>query len=112
MNILFLCTANINRSKSAEVLCGRLDDNNTYRSAGLSAKYTAANNSVLCTEKLLSWADHVYVFEQMHLDRIKQYTQEKYLGKILNLDIEDRYKYMNPELVQLLKLKIHEYPNN
>jgi len=112
MHILFLCTANINRSKSAEVLCGHLDDNNTYRSAGLSAKYTAVHNSTLCTEELLTWADKVYIFENMHLDRIKQYTKDKYLNKISNLDIEDRYKYMNPELVQLLKLKIPEYPNN
>lgn len=109
MNILFLCTANLNRSKSAEVLCIRMHDSNTYRSAGLSAKYTEMNNTTLCTEELLFWADKVYVFEPMHLDRIQMYTQNKYVNKIFNLDIEDKYQYMNEELMRLLKLKILEY---
>jgi len=86
-----------------------MHDNNTYKSAGLSAKYTALNNSTLCTEELLCWADKVYVFEPMHLDRIRQYTKNKYISKILNLNIEDKYRFMNEELIQLLKLKILEY---
>ena len=88
-----------------------MNDNNKYKSAGLSAKYTTMNHSILCTEELLSWADKVYIFEKMHLDRIQYYTQNKYTSKVFNLDIEDKYEYMNEELIQLLKLKILEYRN-
>lgn len=38
MNILFLCTANKQRSKTAEELFSVMDKNNHYKSAGLSAK--------------------------------------------------------------------------
>jgi predicted protein tyrosine phosphatase len=64
------------------------------------------NDSQLCTEELLEWADKVFVFEKMHLDRIIEYTGDKFLRKISNIDIEDRYQFMDQELVRLLKLKL------
>lgn len=106
MNILFLCTANINRSKTAEVLFTEMGGNNRYKSAGLSAKYTEFYGSTLCTEELLAWADRVYVFEPMHLERLSLYTGDKYKHKITNIDIEDRYQYMAQSLVFLLKKKL------
>ena len=53
MNTLFLCTANIQRSKTAEELFQALDKQNVYRSAGLSAKYVAKAGATLCSEELL-----------------------------------------------------------
>lgn len=103
MNILFLCTANIQRSKTAEDIFCRRYQQHTFRSAGLSKKECSRNNSTLCTEELLIWADVVYVFEQMHIDRICDYTGDKFLSKIRCLDIEDVYQYMQPELVALLE---------
>ena len=102
MNILFLCTANIQRSKTGEELFRALDNSNEYRSAGLSAKYVNKAGSTLCTEEMLKWADKIYVFEQQHIERIQQYTGDVLLPKIINLNIPDVYQYFQRELVLLI----------
>lgn len=76
MNILFLCTANIQRSKTAEEIFSRVDKTNKYRSAGLSYKYTQKMNSTMCTEDILQWADTTYVFEDMHIERSSNKREE------------------------------------
>lgn len=103
MNVLFLCTANIQRSKTAEDLFSARYTDHNFKSAGLSKKECSRNGSTLCTEELLQWADRIYVFEQMHIERIKQHTADEYIDKIECLNIEDIYKYMQAELIQVLK---------
>ena len=108
MKILFLCTANIQRSRTAEDLFREEMPQHVYRSAGLSEKECKRNHTTLCTEEMLVWADKVYVFEQMHLERIQAHTDDKYIDKIHCLDIEDVYQYMQPELIILLnRLRSH-----
>lgn len=102
VNILFLCTANMQRSKTAEELFRAANKNHQYKSAGLSAKYVQKANSTLCTEEMLQWADQIYVFEQLHLDRIQSHSGDFYLSKITNLNVPDDYKYFQRELVLLL----------
>lgn len=102
MNILFLCTANVQRSKTAEELFRAANNNHEYKSAGLSAKYVQKANSTLCTEDMLQWADQIFVFEQQHIVRIQSHTGELYLPKIINLDIPDDFRYFQRELVLLL----------
>lgn len=106
MNILFLCTANIQRSRTAEEIFRCLDNSNEYRSAGLSAKYTQRMGSTICTEDMLVWADAIYVFEAMHIKRIREYAGEQYLDKVTNLGIADEYQYFQRELVLLLLEKV------
>ncbi len=112
MNILFLCTANIQRSKTAEELFSAADKLNVYRSAGLSKKYVKKAGSTLCTEEMLKWADEIYVFEQMHIERIRAYTGDTYLHKIANLEIKGSYQYFQRELVLLLleRLPLEQMP--
>jgi len=102
VNILFLCTANKQRSKTAQELFCVVDKSNQYKSAGLSAKYVKKASSTLCTLEMLDWADKIYVFEDAHIKRIKKYAGNVYLSKTLNLQIEDEYKYFQRELVLLL----------
>jgi predicted protein tyrosine phosphatase len=102
VNILFLCTANIQRSKTAEELFRAVNSNHQYKSAGLSEKYVKKANSSLCREEMLQWADQIYVFEQQHIERIQSYTGDVYLPKISNLNIPDNYQYFQRELVLLL----------
>lgn len=107
MNILFLCTANVQRSKTAEELFRAANKEHVYKSAGLSAKYVQKANSKLCTEELLQWADRIYVFEQEHIDRIQGHTGEQYLSKIINLNIPDDYQYFQKELILQLLEKVN-----
>ncbi|MCG9732340.1 hypothetical protein L1D44_21400 [Shewanella sp. Isolate13] len=102
MNILFLCTANKQRSKTAEELFRAANKSNQYKSAGLSAKYVGKAGATLCTPELLEWADKIYVFEVAHIERIQEHTGDKYLAKITNLQIEDKYQYFQRELVLLI----------
>ena len=106
MNILFLCTANIQRSKTAEELFRAANNNHQYKSAGLSEKYVSKANSTLCTVEMLQWADQVYAFEKQHIERIQKHTGDVYLPKITNLDIPDDYQYFQRELVLLLLGKV------
>ncbi|MGK0234509.1 MAG: putative protein tyrosine phosphatase [Psychroserpens sp.] len=110
MNI-FLCTANVQRSKTAEKAFSRVDKTNNYRSACLSYKYTHNMNSTMCSEDILQWADTINWFEDMHIKRIKQHTGGKQLDKITNLKIADEYQYFQWELVLILLDKLLLQPN-
>lgn len=105
MNVLFLCTSNRHRSRTAEELFNALDEGHEYKSAGLSYKYVAKENTTLCDEKMLAWADKVFVCEHMHIQRIQQYTGDVFISKIENLDIADVYSYFQRELVLALLAK-------
>tara|TARA_B100001059_G_C17707767_1_gene513744 strand:- start:449 stop:772 length:324 start_codon:yes stop_codon:yes gene_type:complete len=98
MNILFLCTSNIQRSKTAEELFRAANNNHQYKSAGLSEKYVSKADSTLYTGEMLQWADQVYVFEEQHIERIQKHTGDVYLPKISNLDISDDYQYFERDL--------------
>ena len=102
MKILFLCTANMHRSRSAEDLFKSLKSEHVFQSAGLSEKYCAKYGSRLCTIELLNWAEKIYVMEPQHIERITEHVGESYLAKIEILHIEDIYQYMQPELVDKL----------
>lgn len=103
MNILFLCTSNLNRSKTAEDHFAVKDPLRVYRSAGLSEKECKRNSTTLCSEELLEWADVVFVMEDEHVRRIEQYTGQRFLDKVINLNIPDVYQYGESALIEQLE---------
>jgi predicted protein tyrosine phosphatase len=107
MNILFLCTANLHRSRTAEDYFRSVDSKHIYQSAGLSEKYCKQYGTRLCNVELLDWADKIFVMEPMHVERITQHTGERYLTKIEVLNIDDIYQYMQPTLVDELVSSEH-----
>lgn len=53
----------------------------------------------------LDWADHIFVMEQKHKDRIKAaFPRPCRFAKIHVLDIPDEYQYADPELMEIIKL--------
>lgn len=102
MNILFLCTSNLNRSRTAEDFFRSICTAHQYKSAGLSQKYCQKHGTTLCTIELLNWAHKIFVMEDMHVQRIAEHGGQSYSGKIDVLNIEDIYHYMQPELVEKL----------
>jgi len=49
------------------------------------------------------WADVIYVFEDMHIDRLKEHHgNPETFDKIVNLDIDDVYEYMSDILISKL----------
>ncbi len=104
MNILFICSKNEWRSRTAETIF-KHNQNHDFRSAG-----TSQEARVKVNEKLMHWADLIFVMEKKH----KQRLEEKF-GDLLHdkdmviLNIEDNYRYMDEELIQILTASVNPY---
>lgn len=106
MKTLFICSANKQRSKTAEDYFAAKYPQEQFLSAGTNLKICRKEGTVELTEDLLSWADRIFVMEQKHHDAIIKRTGSKYLQKIKVLHIQDVYKYYDPLLIELLKEKV------
>jgi len=103
--ILFVCTANIDRSRTAEDLY-RADERYEVRSAGVAPFAT-----VRLTRDLLLWADRVFVMnerEDQHrtLIRIRFPDVDR---PLVDLDIEDRWPRGDPALVALMLRRLRPH---
>ena len=103
MNILFLCTANLHRSRTAEHFFRSINLNHEFKSAGLSQKYCQKYGTTLCSLELLDWADKIFVMEDVHVQRLVEHVGELYTHKIEVLNFQDVYQYMQSELIDKLK---------
>jgi predicted protein tyrosine phosphatase len=95
-HILFVCTANVDRSRTAEDLY-RDDPRFEVRSAGTAP---FAKNPL--TRELLQWADRVFVMcekEDRHQTLIKLRFPDA-RTPVVDLDVEDRWRRGHPELVK------------
>ena len=99
MNILFICNRGENRSKTAvQLFSGSFKTD----SAGLYS-------GTPVTETQLTQADVIVVMEDRHRTEIGHRFPSIYLQKrILVLGILDIYRYGQPELVRLLKVRMNE----
>jgi predicted protein tyrosine phosphatase len=95
-NLLFICSKNQWRSPTAELLFKGHQLHNA-RSAGTSDKARIKLN-----QKLIDWADVVFVMEYKHRDIIKQQFSIRHIQLVV-LNIEDDYHFNDPELVEILK---------
>lgn len=107
--ILFVCSANKQRSKTGEDYFSILYPKREFRSAGTNLKLCQAEATNPLTEEMLIWADTVFVMENKHAQLIKQNTANKYRNKIIVLGIEDIYKYYQKELIEILISKINHH---
>ncbi|HTF82066.1 MAG TPA: hypothetical protein VL947_10085 [Cytophagales bacterium] len=104
MNVLFVCSRNRWRSLTAEtVFAGNQD--HLVKSAG-----TENEARIKVSEKLILWSDLIFVMEKKHRDRLREkfgsLTDDK---DIVILDIPDAYRYMDPELIEMLKSAVSPY---
>lgn len=101
-NLLFICSKNQWRSPTAELLF-KGHQLHHARSAGTSDKARVKLN-----QKLIDWADIVFVMEYKHRDIVKQ--QFALNGKqLIVLNIEDDYQFNDPELVEMLKVALTDW---
>ena len=99
MNVLFVCNQGQNRSKTAAELFSRRFQT---ASAGLYS-------DTPITETQLAKADAIITMEEKHREEIARRFPRVYLQKrILVLGIPDIYRYAQPELVRLLKVRMSE----
>jgi len=98
--ILFLCSANIDRSPTAERIYSNYPELEV-KSAGVS---WFARKPV--TAKYIEWADVILCMEEWQKQFIEQNFAEAIADKMVDsLDVEDIYPYMHPKLVEIIKEK-------
>lgn len=104
MNILFVCSRNKWRSKTAETIYKSCQTFNV-KSAG-----TEPSAVVKVSTKNILWADTIFAMEKKHKQRLlEKFPNETINKKIIVLNIEDNYKYMDTELIEIIKASVDSY---
>jgi predicted protein tyrosine phosphatase len=103
-NVLFICSRNQWRSPTAETVWRKHPDI-SVRSAG-----TSPSDRRTVSAADIHWADVIVVMEQKHKNRlVAEFTRLLEHKPIHVLDIPDEYKYMDPELVEMLEESVGSY---
>ncbi len=103
--ILFVCTANLDRSPTAEDLY-RDDPRYDVRSAGV-APFAA----VPLTRDLLLWADRVFVMNERE-DQQRTFIRMRFpdvARPVTDLDVQDLWHRNDPELIALLLRRLRPH---
>lgn len=103
--ILFVCSANKQRSKTAEDYFSEKLEGYEFKSAGTNIKACIKAGTSPLTEELLVWADKVILMEQKHKDLINKAVGDKYNSKMKVLNIPDKFKFYQKELIAILDIK-------
>ncbi|HRP10427.1 MAG TPA: hypothetical protein PLK37_05280 [Terricaulis sp.] len=101
LRVLFICSRNQWRSPTAERVW------KAY--AGVEARSAGTSKSARRRLSVadLRWADLILVMEEKHRSRIKaEYRDEVRYKSLHVLDVPDEYQFMDPDLVDILKLKV------
>jgi len=104
MNILFICSKNKWRSRTAESIF-KNNGQHIVKSAG-----TENSARIKVNQKMLDWADVIFVMEQKHKAKIlDQFELDTTAKELEVLDIPDDYQYMDEELIDVLKMSCTTY---
>lgn len=104
MRVLFICSRNRLRSSTAEVVFSSFEG-----VEALSAGIRRDADSQLSSD-LVEWAEIIFAMESSHRREIqRKFGSLLQAKKIVVLGIRDNYKYMDPELVKILREKVTPY---
>lgn len=104
MKFLFVCSKNQLRSPTAEHIFSQIEGIEAL-SAG-----TEKDADVTLDEELIEWAEYIFVMEKIHERKVKEKFKKQIKNqKIICLNIKDDFKYMDSELIGILKLKLEKY---
>ena len=106
MNLLFICSRNIWRSRTAETIF--------KNRKGIQVKSAGTSRSarIRISSQLMDWAELIFVMENEHKKRISELFPKVVATKeIIVLDIPDEYQYMDEELIENLEDAVSFYLN-
>ncbi|MFC5702601.1 low molecular weight protein tyrosine phosphatase family protein [Cohnella faecalis] len=104
MKLLFVCSRNKWRSLTAEKIF------NGYNGYEVRSAGTEENARIKVTEGHIGWSDLIFVMEKKHTRRLREKFSDKLRGKqIVCLDIPDDYKFMDEDLIEILKSRVSDY---
>ena len=99
-----MCSRNKWRSLTAETIFKNIPS--------LEVKSAGTENSarIKINSTHINWADIIFVMEKKHSERLwEKFPNEMIDKKIVILEIQDIYNYMDPELIEELKISLIEY---
>jgi protein-tyrosine phosphatase len=103
MKILFVCSRNKWRSRTAETIF-KNNGHHQIQSAG-----TEKSARIRITQNMINWADTIFVMESKHKKRILDNFHIDQKNTTLEvLDIPDEYQYMDNDLVEILEIKLSD----
>lgn len=100
--LLFVCSQNRWRSLTADIIFKK-DNRFESRSAG-----TSRGAKHVISHKDIEWADKIICMEDRHKEIIKHIFKKDKLPLIVVWDVENHLKYMDPELIEILKERVEE----
>jgi predicted protein tyrosine phosphatase len=103
-HVLFVCRLNRHRSATAErIFCKRKDLD--VRSAG-----TQEDARVRVNKRMLDWAHVIFAMDDIQVDALRQmFPGHPALDRIICLDIEDVYVFLEPKLVKVLQERVPQH---
>ena len=108
-NILFVCSANKDRSRTAEDHFSSIYKTLHFDSAGTNKKICHQIGTTYIDEEQLITAAKVFVMEPKHKKAIESLFGSSYSKKITVLYIEDVYEYGDKALKKVLENKMEGY---
>ena len=102
-HLLFVCTANRQRSPTAEDLFSG-DERYEARSCGVQA-----HQETMCDESLVEWADVIFCMQRWHRDALMRNIPGATETRIEVLDIPDMYRRGESRLVMLLRERLKDW---
>lgn len=104
--ILFICSANKDRSGTAEDYFGALYPEIQFDSAGTNEKICRQLGTTYMSKEQLDATSTIYVMETKHRKAIQEKFGGAYYDKIKVLHIKDIYPYGSKELIEILQQKL------
>lgn len=109
MNVLFICSANKDRSPTAEEWVAAHYPQHTYLSAETNQKICFQLGTQYVDEELIRWADLILVMENKHKKELLQWFGSKIGQKVQAMGIKDYYSFQEARLKELLKEKLGDW---
>lgn len=108
-HILFVCSANKERSKTAEDYFAQKHPDLEFRSVGTNKKICNQEGTFYLNEEDLAWADTIYAMEQKHKKEVLRFSKSVNSKKVKVLNIPDHFTYYQKELLEILDEKVGFY---
>jgi predicted protein tyrosine phosphatase len=102
--VLFVCGRNRWRSPTAEQVFA------SWPALEVASAGLDSDADVPLSPELLEWADIIFVMEKEHRSKLsKKYGSLLKNQRVVCLDIPDKYRLMDPHLIEILKARVPKF---
>ncbi len=108
-NILFVCSANKDRSATAEHYYAEKYPSLNFDSVGTNQKICFQLGTTFVSQESINWADYIFFMEQKHQQFIHTHFKLKQATIIRVLSIKDVYSFMDSDLIVELELALNSF---